>query len=106
MADSREAAEALEWVRRQAAASRVNYSEKALAEARVFNDSLDLEDLRQSLCGAIETDIMSYEPDERRAEKMVLILRLSVVGKSCYCKLSLRPGWDRTVTLLSFHEWQ
>ncbi len=94
----------MEFVRRQAVASRVHFSEKALAEARAFDESLDPEDLRDCLCGATDADITSYEADEQYAEKMVLILRLSVAGKSCYCKVSLRPGWDRTVTLLSFHE--
>jgi hypothetical protein len=37
---------------------------------------------------------------------MVLKLKALVSGRACYCKVALRPGWDRTVAVLSFKAWR
>lgn len=100
------ASQALAFVRSQAAARRVLYTEKAKADLDAFDQPLDVDDIRDHLCAARDEEIDDFLDDETRAEKKVLILRLFVAETRCYCKVSLSVGWDRSVCVLSFKPWR
>jgi hypothetical protein len=93
-------------VRDQASARRVAYAEKAKTDLEAFDVDLDVDDIRDCLCAALDDSIVGYEDDHTRPDKKVLKLKTVVAGKGCYCKVSLRVGWDRTVAVLSFKPWR
>ena len=106
MAIAADAHTALAFVRQQAAGGRATYTEKAIQEFRSFAAELGTDDIRACLRGVREEEVVSYEPDHTRPDRMVLKLKALVSGRACYCKVALRPGWDRTVAVLSFKAWR